>query len=155
MADKRLAKQIGAGAAALLIATVALFEGKVNDPHWDRFAKIWDVCYGETTVQMRRYSDAECKAMLEDRLADYAGPVLATNPELKGHDNQLVAAISLSYNIGNANYRRSTVSRKFRAGDWKGACNAFLAWNRAGGQVVRGLTRRRETERALCLRGLS
>lgn len=154
-APSRLVGLIGASAATLLIATVAAFEGKVNDPHWDRFAKIWDVCYGETTVPMRRYSDAECKAMLEDRLADYAGPVLAVNPELRGHDNQLVAAASLSYNIGIAAYRRSTVAKRFSAGDWKGACDAFLSWSYAGGKQVKGLLNRRKAERQICLRDLS
>ena len=103
---------------------------------------------------MRRYSDAECKAMLSDGLAGFAAPVLARNPELKGHDNQLAAAISLSYNIGNAAYRKSTVARKFSAGDWRGACNAFMAWSMAGGKRVQGLVNRRAAERDLCLRGL-
>lgn len=31
---------------------------------------------------------------------------------------------------------------------------ALLAWNKAGGRVIKGLTKRRETERALCLEGL-
>ena len=149
----RLAPLIGTGAAASLIALVGAWEGKRNDPYKD-IVGIWTVCYGETNVPMRRYSDAECKAMLSDSLADYAAPVLAVNPELRGHDNQLVAAVSLSYNIGISAYRRSTVSRRFRAGDWKGACDAFLSWRFAGGKEVRGLLNRRKAERAICMRGL-
>lgn len=150
----RLIGLVGASAATALIGLVATWEGKVNDPHWDRFAKIWDVCYGNTHVEMRRYSDAECADQLANTLADTTGQVLAVNPELRGHPNQLIASVSLTYNIGPTAYRRSTVARKFRAGDWKGACNAFLAWRMAGGVVVRGLVRRREAERALCLRDL-
>lgn len=150
----KLAALIGASAAGLLVATVAQFEGKRNDPYRD-VVGVWTVCYGETRAAMRRYSDAECQAMLANGLADYAGPVLARNPELRGHAPQIVAATSLAYNIGAANYRRSSVARLFSAGRWRAACDAMLRWNRAGGREVAGLTRRRQQERAICLRGLA
>lgn len=152
-AKGRLAVLIGTGAAGALVATVGAWEGKSNVPYRD-VVGVLTVCYGETQQPMRTYSDAECKAMLEDRLADYAGPVLKRNPELRGHDSQVVAASSLAYNIGVANYNRSSVARLFSAGRWREACDAFLKWNRAGGRVVRGLTNRREAERRICLRGL-
>lgn len=150
---KRLAGVIGASAVAGLLAVVAQWEGKSNDPYRD-LVGVWTVCYGETRVEMRRYTDDECRDMLAEGLADFAGPVLKRNPELKGHDPQLIAAVSLSYNIGSAAYGRSTVAKRFSAGDWKGACNAFLAWRFAGGREIAGLKRRREAERAICLRGL-
>lgn len=149
----RLAVLIGASAATALVATVAAWEGKSNVPYRD-VVGILTVCYGETHQPMRRYTDAECKAMLEDRLADYAGPVLERNPELRGHDAQLVAASSLAYNIGVGNYRKSSVARLFSAGRWREACDAFLRWNRAGGREIKGLTNRRKAERAICLKGL-
>lgn len=151
---QRLNKAVGgAGAATLLISLVAGFEGKRNDPYLDIVGKA-TVCYGETRVAMRRYSDAECDDMLADGLADFAWPVLKRNPELAGHTPQLVAAVSLAYNIGGANYAKSTVARRFSAGDWRGACDAFMRWTNAGGRVVQGLVRRRAAERELCLRGL-
>lgn len=149
----RLNKAVGAGAAATLIALVGAWEGKSNDPYKD-IVGVWTVCYGETRVQMRRYSDAECKDMKANALADFAEPVLKRNPELRGHDNQLAAAVSLSYNIGTAAYARSTVARRFSAGNWKGACDAFLMWTKAGGREIRGLVNRRRDERRLCLTGL-
>ena len=149
----RLAKIVGAGAVAGLIAVVAQWEGKSNDPYRDIIG-VWTVCYGETRTAMRRYSDAECKDMLAHGLADFAGPVLARNPELRGRDPQLIAATSLAYNIGTRAYNRSTVARRFSAGDWRGACDAFLMWTKAGGREVKGLRARREAERKICLRGL-
>lgn len=144
----------GASAAALIISLVAGFEGKRNDPYADLVNRM-TVCYGETRVQMRHYSDAECNDMLAGGLADYAGPVLKRNPELAGHTPQLAAATSLAYNVGVANYNKSTVAKRFSAGNWKGACDAFLSWSYAGGRQVPGLLRRRQTERALCLKGLT
>ena len=149
---KRLTALVGAAALGM-VAVVGEFEGKSNDPYLD-IVKVPTVCYGETRVEMRRYSDAECRDMLADGLADFAGPVLRRNPELKGHDAQLIAATSLAYNIGIRAYERSTVAKRFSAGDWRGACDAFMVWNRAGGREVAGLTKRRAKERAICLRGL-
>ena len=140
-------------AAAGLIAVTAQWEGLRNDPY-DDIVGVATVCYGETNVPMRRYSDDECKDMLAGSLATYAQAVLDRNPELRGHDPQVIAASSLAYNIGPAAYRRSTVARKFSAGDWRGACNAFLAWSYAGGRQVQGLLNRRNAEREICLRGV-
>lgn len=150
---KRLNKSVGVGAAAILVAFVGAWEGKSNDPYKD-IVGVWTVCYGETRVEMRRYTDAECKDMKANALVDFAEPVLKRNPELRGRDNQLAAAVSLSYNIGNAAYARSTVARRFSAGNFRGACDAFMMWTKAGGKVVRGLVNRRRAERDLCLRGL-
>lgn len=151
---KKLVAVVGTAALGT-VAVVAQFEGKSNEPYKDRLAyDILTVCYGETRVEMRRYTDAECDDMLAEGLTDFAKGVLERNPELKGHDAQLLAATSLAYNIGLGAYRRSTVAKRFSAGNWKGACNAFLMWRFAGGREVRGLKLRREKERAICLRGL-
>lgn len=150
---KRLAGAVGAGAAALLIATIGTFEGKRNDPYKD-IVGVMTVCYGETRVEMRRYTDAECGDMLASGIADFAEPVLQRNPELKGKDPQLAAAVSLAYNIGIGNYNKSTVAKRFSARQWRQACDAFLSWRFAGGREVAGLLRRRQAERTLCLRGL-
>jgi lysozyme len=92
--------------------------------------------------------------MLAGSLADYAQAVLVRNPELRGHPNQLAATVSLSYNIGNSAYARSTVAKRFSAGRWRDACNGFLAWSYAGGRQVNGLLNRRKAERLICLTDL-
>lgn len=147
-----LAAVVGTAAAGLL-AVVAQFEGKSNDPY-DDIVGIATVCFGETNVPMRRYSDAECHEMLADSLTGYASDVLIRNPELRGHDAQLLAAVSLSYNIGSSAYMRSTVAKRFSQGRWRSACDAFLMWRKAGGRVVPGLVKRRKKERAICLRDI-
>lgn len=143
----------GAAVAGALIALVAQWEGLRTDPYQDIIGK-WTVCYGETNVQMRRYTEAECADMLANSLDEYARPVLARNPELRDRPNQLIAATSLSYNIGNANYRRSSVARFFSMGRWREGCNAILLWDRAGGRVVKGLVNRRKAEWRVCTTGL-
>lgn len=151
--NSRLVKTVGAGAAATLLLFVSAWEGKSNDPYKD-IVGVWTVCYGETRVQMRRYSDAECRDMLANGLADFAEPVLKRNPELRGHPYQLSAMVSFAYNAGGANYNRSSMSRLFSQGRWVSACNALSKWTFAGGRRVRGLVNRREAERKMCLTGI-
>lgn len=60
------------------------------------------------------------------------------------------AYMSLSYNIGVKAFCGSTLVEKLNAGDYSGACAQITRWNRAGGQVSRGLTNRRQKEREMC-----
>ena len=69
--------------------------------------------------------------------------------------NQLGALTSLAYNAGMRVVTSSTLARKLNAGNYSGAANEFVRWNKAnkGGKLVpfAGLTRRRQAERALFL----
>lgn len=141
---------------AILIASplVEQWEGMRRDPYRD-IVGVWTVCSGETRVEMRRYTQSECEAMLSRALAiDFAPGVLATVPALQDRPYQFAAAISLAYNIGTGAFARSTVARRFNAGDWHGGCDAFGMWINAGERPVQGLINRREAERKLCLTNL-
>jgi lysozyme len=60
--------------------------------------------------------------------------------------NQYDALYSLCFNIGETNFRKSTVLRKINENDLKGAADAILMWNKP--EV---LINRRKRERALFL----
>ncbi|MDV0895538.1 lysozyme, partial [Enterobacter cloacae] len=62
---------------------------------------------------------------------------------------QFDALVSFTYNLGARSLSTSTLLRKLNAGDYATAADEFLRWNKAGGKVLNGLTRRREAERAL------
>lgn len=119
---------------------------------------VWTICDGDTkNVRPGMVeTQAGCRDRLERQLVAHAKPVLSCVPDLARPErqNQLVASVSLAYNIGTRGFCRSTAARRFNAGNWRGGCDAFLMWNKAGGRVVRGLVLRRERERALCLKGL-
>lgn len=66
------------------------------------------------------------------------------------HQHEYDAFTSLAYNIGPAAFCSSTLVRKLNAEDYSGACAEISRWNRAGGKVLAGLTKRREAERAQC-----
>ncbi|MFI8032911.1 lysozyme [Acinetobacter sp. ABJ_C3_5] len=67
--------------------------------------------------------------------------------------NQFDALVSLSYNIGQNAFKNSTLLKCLNTGDYQAAAEQFLVWNKGGGQILKGLVRRREVERALFLKG--
>jgi len=62
---------------------------------------------------------------------------------------QFDALVSFAYNCGTGNLTKSTLLRKLNAGDYDGAAHEFSKWNKGGGKVLRGLTRRRAAEASL------
>jgi lysozyme len=64
-------------------------------------------------------------------------------------DGQFDALVSLVFNIGVGAYRDSTLRRKLLAGDLDAVPAQIKRWNRAGGIVVPGLIRRRDSEAAM------
>jgi lysozyme len=66
--------------------------------------------------------------------------------------NQFAALVSLAFNIGAGALRRSTLRQKLNAGDYSGAAREFLRWDKGGGRVLKGLSRRRYAEMTLFLR---
>jgi lysozyme len=146
---------IGTGVAtalalALTTPIVSKWEGKENDPYKD-IVGVSTVCYGETRVEMRRYSDKECVVMLETALKDFQKEVLKRSPELANKPYQLAAATSLAYNIGINAYDKSTARKRFKAGDLRGGCEALKFWVYAKGKRVKGLVNRRADEYRLCM----
>ncbi len=65
--------------------------------------------------------------------------------------NEFSAFVDFTYNLGEGNFRRSTLLRKFNAGDREGAAEEFPRWNKIAGQPNSGLTTRRAIERAIYL----
>ncbi|WLH87869.1 lysozyme [Pseudomonas sp. FP453] len=67
------------------------------------------------------------------------------------NQGQWDALMSFTYNLGAANLGTSTLLKLLNAGDYPGAAEQFPRWNKAGGQVLAGLTKRRAAERVMFL----
>ena len=65
--------------------------------------------------------------------------------------NQFDALVSFVYNVGLGAFGDSTLLKLLNAGDIDGTSKQFERWNKAGGKVSNGLTRRRNAEKALFL----
>jgi lysozyme len=92
----------------------------------------------------RPQAEALLRADVMDTCRDVAGLVTCDLT-----DNQFAALVSFAYNCGCANLKQSTLLRRVNAKDFAGAAGEFPRWNKAGGRVLRGLTRRRMAEAAL------
>lgn len=149
---KTLAGVVGALAASLLYVIVPSHEGEVLTTYYDPVG-IATVCYGDTAPDMAipgvTYTREECLQSLEKQLIAHAEPVLACTPGVDQSPEMTAAFVSLAYNIGTGAFCRSTVAKRFNAGDYAGACAAIEMWNKAGGKVLPGLVKRRADERAL------
>ena len=67
--------------------------------------------------------------------------------------HQFDALVSFAYNCGEGNLAKSTLLKKVNAKDFDAAANEFHKWNKGGGKVLSGLTRRRASE-ALLFEGI-
>jgi lysozyme len=67
------------------------------------------------------------------------------------NENEFAALVSLCYNIGPGAFAKSTLVKLLNLNKKADAALEFLKWNKAGGKEVKGLTRRREAEKALFL----
>jgi lysozyme len=141
---------------AAVIALVGVWEGVRTTAYRDIIG-IPTVCFGETRgVKMGdKYTLEECKAMLGDAVIEFEQGIrkCLKNPD-SIPDKVYVTSLSLSYNIGQSAFCKSTVARRLNEGNYRAACNAFPAWNKAGGKVSKGLINRRAEEKKICLQGL-
>ena len=64
---------------------------------------------------------------------------------------QAAALADFAFNLGAGALQMSTLLRMLNRGDLADAAEQFARWNMAGGRILRGLTRRRLTERNLFL----
>lgn len=142
------------------LSIVAPFEGMRTAAYRDPVG-IPTICFGETlNVKMGdTATPAECEAMLVNRLQQFHAELQRCLPRLDQFPAEVQAAlVSWSYNVGTGAACGSTLVRKAKAGDLRGACNELRKWDKArvGGHLVPlpGLTRRRAEEHALCLSAL-
>jgi lysozyme len=156
--SSRLKRSVAA--AVVAIGLVSGFEGLRTYAYRDPVG-IPTICFGETRgVKMGDHkTEAECKTLLGDRLIEHEAGMRKCLKDPDGIPiNPYIAALSLTYNIGQGAFCGSTVRKQLDARNWRAACDAFLAWDKArvAGVLVRlpGLTKRRQAERALCLKGV-
>lgn len=114
-------------------------------------AKVWTVGYG--TTENVHPGDVVNKQEAEELLMNdliEAAAAIDDLVDVEINQQQYDALTSLIYNIGREAFRNSTLLRLLNAG--KGVHEVgtqFLRWNKAGGKVLPGLSRRRAAEAVL------
>lgn len=156
--------RIVAGGAVVAVAfgAIASHEGYSEKAYIPVKGDVPTICYGETRgirMGMSR-TRAQCDEMFLKGLSDFADGIESCVTRPMG-DDLYVAMLSLAYNIGvgspkHPGFCQSSVVRLYNAGDRRAACNAFLLYDKGGKprRVLAGLVKRRQAERALCLKGI-
>jgi lysozyme len=147
--------KIAGGILAAAVALIATWEGRSLVAYADPVG-IPTICEGYTHGV--KLGDVATPKQCDELTA------METRKALQVVDNSVhrplpagvrVALASFVYNVGPAAYERSTLLRKLRAGDLRGACNELPRWVYAGGKKLRGLERRRAAEQKICLAAVS
>lgn len=153
--------KIAAGGVSILLASAALVasirhdEGRRHEPYKD-IAGVWTVCDGVTgpdVIHGKTYTDRECNA-LTIKHAEAHGSKLLDCIHVRINQAMYDALANWAYNVGVGAACKSTAIKRINAGRFVDGCKEILRWNRAGGEVVRGLTLRRERESQACLRAI-
>lgn len=132
---------------------ICRFEGFSSKPYLDSI-KVPTIGYGNTyypngkkvTLLDKPITELEAFEMFKTIADKFAAKVskLVTAPLDQAQFNALC---SICYNIGPSNFEKSTLLRKVNFNHFDPSIRAeFLKWNKAGGQVLKGLTIRRTAE---------
>ena len=110
-------------------------------------AGVWTIGYGHTKGVQKGMviSEDTANEMLVEELNEYESYITGlVTVEL--NQNQFDAMVSWVYNLGVGNLKASTLLKVLNAGDYDGVPAQMMRWNKAGGKVLEGLTRRRQAE---------
>lgn len=112
----------------------------------------WTIGYGHTggVKKGQKISEQEADELLKQDLKRFEDGVnnLVRYPI---NINQFSALVSLSYNVGLANLKSSTLLAMVNVGKLEEAALQFPRWNKAAGKILPGLVKRRKAEQDLFL----
>ena len=155
MGTYRIPARIATLSAAGLLA-IAGFEG-YRASAYDDGVGVQTIGFGTTQYDtgapvQRGDTITPARALVQlGAAADKTQRALARCVTVPVSQNEWDALTSWAYNVGTGAACNSTLVRKLNAGDYTGACDELLRWNKAGGRILPGLVKRRAAERALCL----
>lgn len=115
-------------------------------------AGVWTVGYGHTGKDVKPgmvITEEQAEELLRQDLERFENGVLdlLTIPELTS--NQFSALVSLAYNIGLGNFKKSTLLKMINKGnkdELEAIHHQFRRWVYSGSNILPGLQRRREAE---------
>jgi lysozyme len=115
----------------------------------------WTIGWGSTGADIKKgvvWTQQQCDDRFVAHLNEFGASVARLIGNARTTQSQFDAMVSFAYNLGAGNLSASTLLKKHKAGDFKGAAAEFAKWNKANKKVMAGLTRRRAAEAALYLK---
>ncbi|WEF12741.1 lysozyme [Pectobacterium actinidiae] len=133
------------------------FEGLKLTKYLDTAGR-WTIGYGHLILPHENFDNGitlqEADLLLrQDLKTAESGVQHYVNVDLNG--NQFGALTSFTYNLGVESLETSTLLRLLNQGNYNAAADQFPRWDKDGEQVVEGLLRRREAEKALFLQSIT
>ena len=113
---------------------------------------VWTIGYGHTqnVKENQEISEQQAEEYLKADL-HWAEEAVEECVMVDVTPNQFAALVSFAYNVGSVSLRDSTLLMCINRKNFAGAADQFQRWIYAGGDVLEGLIRRREAEKALFL----
>ena len=111
---------------------------------------IWTIGYGNRYINNlpvkpnQKISQQQAELLLEGTLNNLYVQINKLLPGLS--DDQMVAVLDFSYNVGLYAFEKSTLFSKLKSGDYNMASKEFNKWIYSSGKVLPGLVRRRQEE---------
>ncbi len=127
------------------------FEGLRLDAYVDAVG-VWTIGYGTTggVFPGMHITEAGAEAFLRRDLRRFEAAV-DNLVQVSLNSDQFSALVSFVYNVGETALANSTLLGLLNQGDFQGAADQLLRWNRGDNGELPGLTRRRNAERSLFL----
>ena len=131
------------------IALIKKFEGIELQAYQDSVG-VWTIGYGHTkgVKEGDNISLKQAEEMLEEELVEYEG-YINDMVKVRLDQNQFDALVAWVYNLGPTNLSKSTLLKVLNKAIYEEVPFEIKRWNKAGGQVLNGLVRRREAEALL------
>lgn len=141
----------GLGIGAALLVSVMMYEGYTDKAVIPVPGDVPTIGVGRTEgVHMGDKTEPVREMMLLLKNLDKYGNGIKACINVPLYQYELDAFVSLAYNIGINAFCNSTLVKKLNAGDYSGACEQIIIWDKFKGKPLKGLTNRRNEEYRTC-----
>ena len=122
------------------------FEGCKQVAYQDSVG-VWTIGYGHTkdVYEGQLAIKKTIERWLQEDLEEFESYV-SKLVKVELNQNQFDALVAWTFNLGPTNLNESTMLRKLNYGDYESVPDEMRRWNKAGGEVLNGLVRRRDAE---------
>jgi lysozyme len=131
------------------IELIKEFEGCRQVAYQDSVG-VWTIGYGHTkdVYEGQLVIKKTCEKMLAEDLEEFEDYV-ESYVKVELSQNQFDALVAWTFNLGPGNLSESTMLKRLNEGDYAAVPDEMRRWNKAGGEVLNGLVRRRDAEAEL------
>jgi lysozyme len=131
------------------IKLITHYEGLRLEAYQDQVG-VWTIGFGTTSgvYEGMVISLDQATAFLQSDLKKFESDV-KNMVKVSLTQNQFDALVSWTYNLGAGSLKSSSMLRALNEGKYTSVPSEMELWNRAGGQIVEGLVKRRHSEATL------